>query len=266
VTAFVALVVALMLSGCAAATALIPEAARQVRQIIESTELEIPSDQRLLAEADAALAAGDLATAETYYDAILSSNPYHKQALAKLAGIYRLTNRSERANQIDHRDPMTVTSSGVPEDRELVAYDGESKLIERFATLAKLRGIELISPEEYALRRSANLGALLPLTQPPPALATDHPAPLAQDMVSRLEAIAQFYMIGALDAEAYQSERAVILGGLMPLPVNADPAPAIARAVDPELHQIRLERRVRCRKRGAPRLVCPRRGAGVGHG
>ncbi|MFP6744821.1 MAG: hypothetical protein VCB77_06500 [Alphaproteobacteria bacterium] len=79
----------------------------------------------------------------------------------------------------------------------------------------------------------------MPLTQPPPALATDQPAPLAHDMISHLEAIARFYMICALDAEAYQLERAVILGGLRPLPSDADPAPDIARAIDRELHQIR---------------------------
>jgi len=79
----VALAATCMLSGCAA-TVLIPEAARQVRQIIESTRLDVPSDQRLFAEADAALAAGDLATAEAYCEAILSNNPYHKQALATL--------------------------------------------------------------------------------------------------------------------------------------------------------------------------------------
>ena len=230
-----------MLSGCSAAV-LIPEAARQVQQIIKLAQPDIPNDQRLIAEADAALAAGDMAAAEAYLDAVLSNNPYHKDALTMLAEIYRLTDRREQAFLIDHLDPRTVAENYVPEGSEFVAYDGESKVIERFATLARLRDTELISPEEFALRRSANLGALLPLTQPPPALATDRPAPLAQDMISRLEAIAQFYMIGALDAESYKTERAGILGGLMPLPTDADKAPEIDRAVDPELHQVRLER------------------------
>ena len=61
-------------------------------------------------------------------------------------------------------------------------------------------------------------------------------------MISRLEAIARFYMIGALDAEAYKAERSGILAGLMSLPIDADEAPEIARTVDPEFHQIRLER------------------------
>lgn len=238
----VALFAASMLSGCTA-TALVPEAARQVKQIIASIQPEeLPSDQRLMAEADAALAAGDLAAAETYFDAVLSSNPYHKGALANLAAIYRLTNRPEQAFHFDHLDPGPVAGSYVPESMESVSYDSESRVIERFTTLTRLRDSELISPEEYALRRSANLGALLPLTQPPPALATDQPAPLANDMISRLETIARFYSIGALDAEAYERERAAILAGLMPLPTDADPAPGVAPAVDPELHQIRLER------------------------
>jgi outer membrane murein-binding lipoprotein Lpp len=237
----VALAAAWMLSGCSAA-ALIPEAARQVKDIIKSAQPELPSDQRLIAEADMALAAGDVATAEAYLDATLSGNPYHKDALSRLAEIYRLTDRSEMALEIDHLDPGIIASSYVPEGVEFVAYDAESKIIERFATLARLLNTELISPEEYALRRSANLGALLPLTQPPPALATDQPAPLANDMISRLEAIAQFYMIGALDAEAYKAERSGILAGLMPLPTDADEAPEIARTIDPEFHQIRLER------------------------
>lgn len=69
----------------------------------------------------------------------------------------------------------------------------------------RLLNTELISPEEYTLRRSANLGALLLRTQPPPALAKDQPALMANDMISRLEAIAQFYMIGALDDAAYKA-------------------------------------------------------------
>ena len=60
-------------------------------------------------------------------------------------------------------------------------------------------------------------------------------------MISRLKAIAQFYMIGALDAAAYKAKRSGIVAGLMPLPTDADEAPEIARAVDPELYQIRLE-------------------------
>jgi len=239
----VAFAAAWMLYGCSAA-ALIPEAARQVKEIIKLAQPELPSDLRLIAEADAAMADGDVAAAEAYLNAILSGNPYHKDALSRLADIYRLTDRSEKAFEIDHRDPSIIAESYVPEGVEFVAYDAESKIIERFATLARLLSTELISPEEYALRRSANLGALLPLTQPPPALLTDRPAPLANDMISRLEAIAQFYMMGSLDAEAYKTERSGILAGLMLLPTDAAEAPEIARAVDPELHQIRLERRL----------------------
>jgi hypothetical protein len=204
--------------------------------------LALSSDERLFAEANAALAAGDIAAAEAYLDAILSTNPYHASALKQLASIYRATGRPDQAYLIDHLDPATVAASYVPEGGEMIKYNGETQMIERFATLARLRDAELISPEEYALRRNANLGALLPLTQPPPALDTDQPAPRAANIISRLEAIAQFYMSGALGADAYQVERANILGGLMPLPTTADPAPRTAASVDPELHQIRLER------------------------
>ncbi|MFP6743050.1 MAG: hypothetical protein VCD33_15730 [Alphaproteobacteria bacterium] len=236
-----ALAAAWILTGCSAA-ALIPEAARQVKEIIKPAQPEVPSDQRLIAEADRALVAGDVATAEAYLNVILSSNPYQKVARAKLAVIYRMTSRPQMAFEVDHLDPPTLAASYDHRDMNPRADHIETRIVGRFATLMRLLNTELIAPEEYALRRSANLGALLPLTQPPPALRTDQPAPLANDMISRLEAIAQFYMIGALDAEAYKAERSGILAGLIPLPSDADEAPEIARAVDPELHQIRLER------------------------
>ncbi len=109
-----ALAVAWMLSGCSAA-ALIPEAARQVKEIIKLAQPELPSDQRLIAEADMALAAVDVAAGEAYLNAILSGNPYHKDNLSRLAEIYRLTDRSKMALEIDHLDPSIIASSYVSE-------------------------------------------------------------------------------------------------------------------------------------------------------
>lgn len=114
------LAAAWILSRCSAA-ALIPEAARQGKEIIKLAQPEFPSDQRLIAEADTALAAGDVATPKAYLNAILSANPYHKNALSRLTEIYRLTDRPEMAQKIDHLDSSIIAASYVPEGVEFVA-------------------------------------------------------------------------------------------------------------------------------------------------
>ena len=225
-------------TGCAV---VVPEAARQVRALIAPPQPVLPSDQRLIAEADVAIADGDYAAAEAYLDATLSVNPYHAGAVRRLAEIYRLTDRKRKAYELDRLDPKTVTTF-VPEGAELIEIDPAGRILGRFATLARLRDAGLIAPEEFALRRSANLGALLPLTQPPPALSSSLPAPRAKDVIARLEAIAQFYMIGAIDVGAYESERFAILDGLMPLPPDGDAEPLDAAPLDPETHQAWLDR------------------------
>ena len=233
-----ALAAAGLLSGCAV---VVPEAVRQVKQLVKPPEPVVPSDQRLVAQADAAIGDGDYAAAEAYLDAVLSTNPFHRGALSRLAQIYRLSGRKRKADELDPPDHDTA-SPLVAVGGALIAGDASGMISERFATLERLRDAGLIAPEEFSRRRSANLGALLPLTQPPPALLSSRPAPRASDIIARLEAIAQFHMNGALDVEAYEAERGAILDGLMPLPSNRGAAAHDTASVDPEIHQARLDR------------------------
>lgn len=97
-------------------------------------------------------------------------------------------------------------------------------MAQRFAVLQTLRDEGLITGEEYRQRRRANLGALLPLTFPPPAAGLDRPAPKAQEIVDRLRALRDAFEARAISARQHAVERTMILDGLLP----ADP---VARAV-----------------------------------
>ncbi len=106
----------------------------------------------------------------------------------------------------------------------------ESTVLERFATLARLRDAGLISPAEYAERRGANLGALTPMTGPAPSATLSRPAPPAEDVIGRLRTIGAFRAAGALSDTEFKAERIAILDALMPVIGGNAPFPATARA------------------------------------
>lgn len=111
----------------------------------------------------------------------------------------------------------TATPRPIPTIPRLVPVS-EDASAQRFLVLKQLRDRALITPEEYAERRAANLGALLPLTRPAPAAGLDRPSPPATAVEARLEAIAQAEATGALTPEAYAAERQAILDHLLPGP------------------------------------------------
>lgn len=240
-----------VLAGCAA---VIPEAARQVAALVGADAPDPPGGQRLIARAEAAIADGAYAEAEAYLDAALSVSPYNAGALRWQAVVYRLTGRAAMADALGRHGGQTIASKvpslhggGAPTGMDPAPAAGghsETDVVERFAVLAELRKAGLVASDDYAARRDANLGALLPLTQPPPVLAPGRPSPRARDVFGRLEAIAGFYALGALDVDVYEAERAAILDGLMPLTrgpgavAAAPPAPP----PDPEAHQAWVER------------------------
>jgi tetratricopeptide (TPR) repeat protein len=102
----------------------------------------------------------------------------------------------------------------------------DSHVVSRFVTLRTLREQGLVTAEEYNARRQANIGALLPLTSPPPSAGLDRPVPATDQIVGRLKAIGRALEMRALTVAQHASERAMILDALLPAApvVVANPA------------------------------------------
>ncbi|OHC83205.1 MAG: hypothetical protein A3G73_09335 [Rhodospirillales bacterium RIFCSPLOWO2_12_FULL_67_15] len=93
---------------------------------------------------------------------------------------------------------------------------GDSNIVSRFTTLRTLREQGLVTAEEYNARRQANIGALLPLTSPPPSAGLERPVPATDQIVGRLRAIGRALEMRALTVAQHASERAMILDALLP--------------------------------------------------
>ncbi len=103
-------------------------------------------------------------------------------------------------------EPMTIaTFSG-----------GDGNIVSRFATMKALRDQGLVTQEEFAQRRRSNLGALLPLTAPPPAAGLDRPVPTTDQISARLRAIGRALEMRAISVSQHAAERNMILDALMP--------------------------------------------------
>lgn len=94
--------------------------------------------------------------------------------------------------------------------------EADSNIVSRFKTLAALRNQGLITPQEYNARRQANIGALLPLTAPPPAAGLDRPVPSTEQISGRLRAIGRGLEMRAISVTQHASERSMILDAMMP--------------------------------------------------
>jgi tetratricopeptide (TPR) repeat protein len=94
--------------------------------------------------------------------------------------------------------------------------DADENILSRFGTLRSLRDQGLVTQEEYATRRQANVGALLPLTTPPPAAGLDRPVPTTEQISGRLRVIGRALEMRAMSVAQHASERKMILDALMP--------------------------------------------------
>ncbi|MEE8273917.1 MAG: tetratricopeptide repeat protein, partial [Alphaproteobacteria bacterium] len=239
------------LGGCAA---VLPEAARtleDLKRTIRDGPSQLDNDQRLADLGFAAITEGNLGLAETYLDAALAINPNNPYALLNLGVVYQHTGRMPAARKLYNKltvlDPPDTAVTATRErqvgtrlvdiarsnlaqldaDAALAGLpapsseDAERAILTRFAALERLHDEELISAKEYAARRQANLGVLLPRTAQAPAPEIVRPAPHVEHIIVRLKAIRQFRDAGALTAREYALERASILDGLMPLQPNA---------------------------------------------
>jgi hypothetical protein len=220
---------------------------------------------------DAAIAAlnkGDYGRAERLATAAYRGNPRDSYAAYVLAEVYLNTGRPELARKqyevlVSRNAQQTVTQNGKPitlvqlanerlaalnpappmktmaeQERPKVAVDEngagpEGAIIRRFKTLQRLFDAGLITRDEFDSRRTANLGALLPYSAPPPAANLDLPAPSPSEVVDRMKALVAAYQSRSISATQQQTERSIILESLLPGPAarRADPPQPIAGAV-----------------------------------
>ncbi len=95
--------------------------------------------------------------------------------------------------------------------------EGDLNVVMRFITFEKLREEKFVTQEEWEKRRSVNLGGLLLYTLPPAAQGLDLPAPSAEVIIERLNALRQALEIRAITPREHAAEREVILEALLPV-------------------------------------------------
>ena len=102
-------------------------------------------------------------------------------------------------------------------DREISVFVGaEANTMSRFTTLKVLRDQGLITEVEFKQRRQTNVGALLPLTSPPPAAGLERPVPTTEQIAGRFRAIGRALEMRAISVAQHTAERSMILDALMP--------------------------------------------------
>jgi hypothetical protein len=94
--------------------------------------------------------------------------------------------------------------------------DASDNVVSRFRTLTVLGEQGLITPDEYRTRRQANIGALLPLSSPPPATGLDRRVTPTEQVSGRLRAIGRALEMRSVSVSQHAAERTMILDALMP--------------------------------------------------
>jgi len=98
-----------------------------------------------------------------------------------------------------------------------IGFSGnDANIMSRYTTLKVLRDQGLITPDEFNARRQTNVGALLPLTSPPPAAGLDRSVPTTEQIAGRLRAIGRALEMRAISVAQHSAERTMILDALMP--------------------------------------------------
>ena len=107
--------------------------------------------------------------------------------------------------------PVATTAPAMP-----MLSNGDANIVSRFKTMRALRDQSLITQDEFDTRRRVNVGALLPLTSPPPAAGLDRPVPATGQISGRLRAIGRALEMRAMSVSQHTAERSMILDALMP--------------------------------------------------
>jgi tetratricopeptide (TPR) repeat protein len=124
-----------------------------------------------------------------------------------------------------------MNAPGFATPSDIGSFGGnDQNIVSRFATMKALRDQGLITQEEYAQRRQSNIGALLPMTSPPPAAGLDRSVPTTEQITARLRAIGRALEMRAISVSQHAAERNLILDALMP----GAPVRVAAPAVPPQ--------------------------------
>ncbi|WP_339862713.1 tetratricopeptide repeat protein [Thalassospira alkalitolerans] len=120
---------------------------------------------------------------------------------------------------------------------------GDEAIAKRFSILRDLQAAGLVTPEEYSARRSANIGALLPMSQQAPAAFLDNPPPDSRQIEQRLNQLNRALQIGAITVQEHVAERTAILDALLPAQPRqrATPSPAPQGLMDAARQIARVE-------------------------
>lgn len=105
----------------------------------------------------------------------------------------------------------------------------EKNIVSRFTTLRALRDQGLITPGEFTARRRANIGALLPLSSPPPSAGLGRSVPTTEQISNRLRSIGRALELRSITPGQHKAERDLILDALVP----AAPTRVAARKAPP---------------------------------
>lgn len=92
----------------------------------------------------------------------------------------------------------------------------EKNVVQRFETLRRLQDENLITQDEYARRRAANIGALLAYTKEPGAVGLERSVPGTDAITARLIALRRSFEMRAITATQHALERSMILNALLP--------------------------------------------------
>mgnify|MGYP001326510091 CR=1 FL=1 len=208
---------------------------------------------------------GQLSQAQAAYEAIIALRPNKSQRMVvmnnlepqpvlELASLYLalLKNRDLSSSLVNDQqsreqprgratEPMIMPAQRAQEMRvagnrnprsgptpaTMISPD-DKNIIKRFETLKKLMNEGLITKPEFNARRKANLGALLYLTQQPPAVGLQRSVPSSAQITQRLNAIRRALEMRAITVRQHGAERNTIVEGVLPLSprVKANPRPA----------------------------------------
>ena len=91
----------------------------------------------------------------------------------------------------------------------------DQNAVSRFLILKELAEKDFITKEEFLSRRSANLGALLPLTHSAPGVGIDQPVPSPDLIIERLEILKDGAETRAITPREFSAEREIIIEALM---------------------------------------------------
>ncbi len=124
--------------------------------------------------------------------------------------------RAQLRAQMEAAAARQVLPMSQPVSAAALSGEGHQNIANRFVALQDLLENQLITADEFQVRRAGNMGGLLPLTQPPAAAGIARPAPLPSQVVERLKTLRDTLESGEITSQQYAAEREAILEALLP--------------------------------------------------